>query len=480
MRLSFISGAGAVLLVLATTGVARAQNVEGVDVSEFQGSVDWAQVHAAGIGFGIARVSDGVGHLDGTFAANWAGMRANGLVRGVYQFFRAAEDPVAQADLVVNTVGTFEAGDLPPVADVEVRDGVGAATLVANLSAWCDRIKARTGLTPIIYTAPGFWDPLGASLPAETLWVANWFVGSPAIPNGWSNWTFWQYVDDGQVPGIAGRVDRDRFQGTLGALEAFAGSGTRSSGPPAGSAIGIACTPGGGGYWLATTNGGVFSYGNAQFHGSAANLQLAAPIVAIAATPSGGGYWLAAADGGVFAFGDAPFFGSMGGDHLNAPIVGFAPEPNGNGYWLVGADGGVFAFGGSYWLGCLAGLPLNAPIVGIAVTPSGGGYWLVAADGGVFAFGNAPFVGSLGSVHLNAPIVGIAGTPSGKGYWLVAADGGVFAFGDAAYEGGAATLHLNAPVAGIGVASGHGGYTLVAWDGGVFTYGGAGFFGAGV
>src|SRR4051812_44791306 len=57
------------------------------------------------------------------------------------------------------------------------------------------------------------------------------------------------------------------------------------------------------------------------------------------------GYWLAASDGGMFTYGDSPFKGSMGGSRLNRPIVGMAATPSGQGYWLVASDGGIFTFG---------------------------------------------------------------------------------------------------------------------------------------
>ena len=66
----------------------------------------------------------------------------------------------------------------------------------------------------------------------------------------------------------------------------------------------------------------------------------------MAATPDGGGYWLVASDGGVFAFGDAGFHGSTGNIRLTKPVVGMAATPDGGGYWLVASDGGIFAFGG--------------------------------------------------------------------------------------------------------------------------------------
>ena len=160
------------------------------------------------------------------------------------------------------------------------------------------------------------------------------------------------------------------------------------------------------------------------------------PVVGMATTPLDGGYWLATRSGGVFSFGDAGFHGSAGAIHLNEPIVGMAGSPDGNGYWLVAADGGVFSYGAAGFHGSTGGIHLNQPIVGMAATPDGKGYWLVAGDGGVFSFGGAGFHGSAGSTHLHSPVVGMAASPDGKGYWLTAADGEIFSYGDAQYEGG--------------------------------------------
>ena len=173
------------------------------------------------------------------------------------------------------------------------------------------------------------------------------------------------------------------------------------------------------------------------------------PIVGMAATPDGGGYWEVASDGGIFSFGDAVFHGSMGGHHLNPPIVGIAATPDGGGYWEVASDGGIFSFGGATFYGSMGGHPLNQPIVGMAATPDGGGYWLVASDGGIFSFGDATFHGSMGGHHLNQPIVGMAATADGGGYWLVASDGGIFSFGDATFHGSMGGHHLNQPIVGM-------------------------------
>ncbi len=232
------------------------------------------------------------------------------------------------------------------------------------------------------------------------------------------------------------------------------------------------------GYWLVASDGGVFAYGGAAFHGSAGSLTLNKPIVGMAATPDGGGYWLVASDGGVFAYGGAAFYGSTGSLTLNKPIVGMAATPDGRGYWLVASDGGIFAYGDAAFYGSTGSIILNKPVVGMAVAPYGQGYWLVASDGGIFAYGDAAFYGSTGSLTLNRPVVGMAPGPFGNGYWLVASDGGIFAYGDAPFEGSAGSLTLNRPVVGMAATSDGNGYWLVASDGGIFAYGDAPFEGS--
>jgi hypothetical protein len=179
--------------------------------------------------------------------------------------------------------------------------------------------------------------------------------------------------------------------------------------------VGGAATPSGAGYWLVAADGGVFTYGDAAFHGSAGGLPLNAPVVGIVPTAGGGGYRLVAADGGLFAYGDAAFHGSAGGLPLVAPVVGAAATPSGGGYWMVARDGGVFSFGDAAFHGTPA---TPAPVVGLAAAPAGG-YWVADADGGVHSFGPAPFSGSAAGACLDQPVAGIAADPDGVGYWLL-------------------------------------------------------------
>jgi lysozyme len=220
----------ALLVATSVTGarVSSAQSAssyaQGIDVSQYQGTIDWSQVAGAGISFAIARVSDGLNYPDPYFAQNWSGMQANGIIRGVYQYFEPGQDAVQQADLLINAT-TFQQGDLPPFLDFETTGGLDASALSSQIALWCNEIESRTGLTPIIYCSWGFWNGLGSmQIPAGVqLWVANWGVSAPSLPTGWNNWVFWQWADTTTVPGV-GSADADVFNGTVAQLQAFAGA----------------------------------------------------------------------------------------------------------------------------------------------------------------------------------------------------------------------------------------------------------------
>jgi len=234
------------------------------------------------------------------------------------------------------------------------------------------------------------------------------------------------------------------------------------------------------GYWVLGSDGGVFTFGNAQFHGSTGGMPLNQPVVGMAATTSGKGYWLVARDGGIFAFGDAQFYGSTGGIKLNKPIVGMAATPTGAGYWLVASDGGIFAFGDAQFYGSTGSLVLNRPINGMAPTVDGQGYWLIGSDGGLFAFGNAPFHGSVPGLGIGTTVNAMSPTKSGGGYWMMGADGGIFSFGDATFLGSLPGAGLCRWPVGVRMrtsATG-GGYWVQGDDGSTWAFGDAMDFGA--
>ncbi len=171
---------------------ASGSTLRGVDVSHYDGSINWTEAKAAGITFAFAKATEGTGLLDNTFAANWAGMKAAGVVRGAYHFFDPAESATAQASFVMNTVGTLEAGDLPIVLDFEQLDGVSESQAVADAVTFLHTVTQATGKTAILYMSSGFLSGSYPALAPYTLWVANYGVSCPGMPSEWSTWTFWQ------------------------------------------------------------------------------------------------------------------------------------------------------------------------------------------------------------------------------------------------------------------------------------------------
>jgi GH25 family lysozyme M1 (1,4-beta-N-acetylmuramidase) len=213
----------------------KGPTVKGIDVSYWQGKINWTKVKQDGIDFAIARVSDGTTFKDPRFDENWSGMKDNGLVRGAYQFFRPGQSAEAQADLMISMLdkaGGLKDGDLAPTLDIEVTDGVAHGTIIARMKTWLSKVEAATGKTPMVYTAPGWWAQFGkpGGLDKYPLWVANWGVSCPTVANSWSHWDFWQTSSTGHVNGISGNVDTNRFDGSLADLLAFAGAKPPSGG----------------------------------------------------------------------------------------------------------------------------------------------------------------------------------------------------------------------------------------------------------
>ena len=152
-------------------------------------------------------------------------------------------------------------------------------------------------------------------------------------------------------------------------------------------------------------------------------MHLNAPIIGMTTTPTGKGYWLLARDGGVFTFGDAQFYGSTGAMHLNAPIIAMAATATGKGYWLLARDGGVFTFGDAHFFGSTGAMKLNAPVVGMGTAAGGNGYWLLGARRRHVlvrrrrrSTARSPAPGWCPGA---ATAVAFTGTHTGLGYWVV-------------------------------------------------------------
>jgi GH25 family lysozyme M1 (1,4-beta-N-acetylmuramidase) len=211
----------------ATTAPAAADpRVPGIDVSKYQGRIDWRKVATSPLRFVIMRATLGNRYRDVRYARNVAGARKHGLVVGAYHFAKpslARWDPRAEADHFLDVV-SVGAGDILPVLDIEETGGLSPGQLRRWAAAWLDRVRARTGVRAMIYSGNYFWhgSMRNTSWFAERehpLWVAHWYVGAPDVPGGgWAGrgYTVWQWSATGRIAGIRGPVDRDWVKGNLG------------------------------------------------------------------------------------------------------------------------------------------------------------------------------------------------------------------------------------------------------------------------
>jgi hypothetical protein len=125
---------------------------------------------------------------------------------------------------------------------------------------------------------------------------------------------------------------------------------------------------------------------------------------------TGNGYWLVTTSGNVYAFGDAVNLGAPGPQPWL--ITSAVATPDGRGYWILDSDGAVFAYGDALNWGSPPATTFSSsnPANVIFATSDGGGYWVADARGGVFPFGDAPMDGDMSGIQLNGPIVGASGS----------------------------------------------------------------------
>jgi lysozyme len=210
--------------------------LHGIDVSEWQGQLDWRHVRLPGqeLAFAFAKSTEGVAEVDPHFAHNWRGIRDAGLRRGAYHYatphsagslggLRAQATAEAEHMLrEIEAAGGLHDGDLPPTLDLEYPStNLDGAQLHEWVGVWAATIAKHVGRPPIIYTG-GFWKERLAGYTDAfgcPLWLAQY--GPPVVPRAWRAWTFWQYTDAGHLEGISGSVDLDWFHGDRAELEAL-------------------------------------------------------------------------------------------------------------------------------------------------------------------------------------------------------------------------------------------------------------------
>jgi lysozyme len=190
--------------------------VHGIDVSKYQNVIDWTSVKAmevddVRISFAFIKATEGNVNEDKFFSRNWKKARSANVIRGAYHFFIASKSGKTQAENFISSVD-LEAGDLPPVLDVEQSFGVPANKLRQRVREWLVTVEEFYGVRPIIYTNVDFYKQyLESEFGDYPLWVAHYInKGKPRI---YRDWHFWQYSETGRVNGIVSKVDFNVFNG---------------------------------------------------------------------------------------------------------------------------------------------------------------------------------------------------------------------------------------------------------------------------
>jgi len=182
----------------------------GIDVSSYQGEIDWGKVAGDGISFAYIKASEGANRSDSRFADNWRQSKAAGIVRGAYHFFSLRGDGAAQAANFLR-VASPDAGTLPPAIDLEFSGNSdlrpSRAAFQKELGRFCELIKRRYGVAPVLYTTYDFYAAYLKGFPPDRIWISD-FVSWPH-DFALSRWVLWQYYAGTGIAGIEGPVDRD-------------------------------------------------------------------------------------------------------------------------------------------------------------------------------------------------------------------------------------------------------------------------------
>ena len=214
--------------VITAGPAAGAAPIHGIDVSSWQGAVDWGAVRGSGRLFGFAKATEGATFVDRTFVGNRVSMAGAGLIlRGFYHFARPDRNSAAaEAAHFLRTVGPLGPGEVA-VLDLEVAPGPGVGDWAAQ---WLGIVAQATGRVPVLYSYQTYLYSIPTSrLTQYPLWVASWGANDGSIPSSpprtdrWSKWTWWQYTSNATVPGVSGRVDDSIFAGSVEELAAYGG-----------------------------------------------------------------------------------------------------------------------------------------------------------------------------------------------------------------------------------------------------------------
>ncbi len=195
-------------------------DIHGIDVSHYQGRIDWHTVSEQGVDFVFVKATEGGDYQDSIFCDNWDLMRLHDIKRGAYHFFRPNTSVNLQIANFVDNV-KLQAGDLPPVLDVETYDGASKLEIISGMRQWLYAIEIHYNVKPIIYTNLKFFNKnLAGQFRDYPLWIARYNSREPRLADS-RDWDFWQYGNKGTIVGIEGYVDFNVFQGDRHKLDSM-------------------------------------------------------------------------------------------------------------------------------------------------------------------------------------------------------------------------------------------------------------------
>ena len=189
----------------------------GLDVSEYQGEIDWDLVQKFEenypLDFVFIRATAGKDRQDAQFENNWNQAKNNKMIRGAYHYYRPNENSLEQAQLFIETV-QLQKGDLPPVLDIEkLPKEQSLKNLKIGLRRWLKAVEAHYKVKPIIYTGERYYDDfLKEEFSDYLFWIANYNFYREKIG---ADWLFWQFTEKASVSGIKGNVDINIFNGDV-------------------------------------------------------------------------------------------------------------------------------------------------------------------------------------------------------------------------------------------------------------------------
>lgn len=197
----------------APQGRINSRYKEGIDVSHYQGRIDWDQVAGSSkISYAYLKATEGANFVDDTYERNLREARRVGLSVGSYHFYRPNVSPEEQFRNLTNYVKASEQ-DLVPLIDIESRGRVSEQQFVEDLKKFVRLVEKHYGKKPLLYSYQNFYNRhLSNEFPGYPWMIAKYQSERPILTDG-KDYLMWQYSSTGSIPGIKGNVDRSRLMG---------------------------------------------------------------------------------------------------------------------------------------------------------------------------------------------------------------------------------------------------------------------------